>query len=141
MNELAIIPNEGEIVPAGTGRARWARYDPSLRFFVVGMNNGHKHKMYVFQYPGLKALTDDELERFEIVKDGTALRWAAHDLEIKLPSYLLRGFTNEFAIYGGKSFLAEMREAIERNPVIDHEEPKPPESAPPRGKHRRDRHA
>lgn len=141
MNELEIIPNDIEVIPAGTARARWAHFDASTGLFVVGMNNGVEYKIAPSMNPGLKEMTADEIKRFEIVKDGTTIRWADHDLEIKLPRYLLIGLDNEFAVYGGKSFLAEMREAIERNPVIDHEDPKPHGDDAPRGKRRKDRHA
>jgi hypothetical protein len=141
MNEVEVIPNDVELIPAGTARARWAHYDASIRLFVVGMNNGHKFKMAVSMYPGLNRLTDDEIKLFEIVKDGTAIRWERHDLEIKLPYYLLIGLDNEFALYddGKGSFLSRIQGGLDRNPIIDHEGPNRP--AARGGKWRKDRHA
>ena len=91
--------NRGEIVPVDMPRARIAHYDRIKGIFVIDLIDGRDLMFPVRMWPGLSRLTDDEVEFFEIIHDGSAIRWERWDVEISIPDFArsVHASDNEFA--------------------------------------------
>ncbi len=80
--------DKGEIVQVDTPRARRAHYDRIKGIFVIELTNGRDLMFPPGMWPGLSRVSDDELEFFEIIGDGTGVRWERHDVEISIPDFV-----------------------------------------------------
>jgi hypothetical protein len=74
---------------------------PNLDLLILRLSDGRRHLIPREDLQGLQGATREQIEKVEILGNGTGLHWSALDLDYYVPSLLRR-------VYGTKKWMAEI---------------------------------
>jgi hypothetical protein len=77
------------------------RPGPGLDLLILKLSDGRRHVIPREDLQGLKSATKEQIERIEILGNGTGVHWPALDVDFYVPA-LLRG------VYGNKQWMAKI---------------------------------